>query len=119
GVVDLTVTGLEGAEGQARGFTRAMDSYIADCDATTCLGAPTGAVIDQVVAAAETTPIPSPGADRPATPGVVNLALGRALYSEFLWPQLSRALRDARSGDGTGLVRLADEYLDRQSDGTY
>jgi pimeloyl-ACP methyl ester carboxylesterase len=119
GVVDPSESGLAAAEGQARGFTGALDAYVADCDADRCLGDDALAVIDQVTAAAEAAPIPAPRADRPATPGVVSIGTAYALYSELLWPQLTRALRDADAGDGTGLVRLADTYLSREPDGSY
>lgn len=119
GVVDLTRTGIEAAEGQARGFTRAFDAYVANCDARSCLDAPARTVIEQVITAAEADPIPAPGADRPATPGVVHLAMARAMYSQILWPQLTRALSDAVDGDATGLVDLADAYLQREPDGSY
>jgi len=119
GVVDLDRTGLEAAEDQARGFTRAMDAYVAECDATNCFGAPTREVVGQVIASSEAEPIPAPGADRPATPGVVTLALSQAMYSRLLWSRLTSALRDAGEGDATGLVALADSYLQRQSDGSY
>lgn len=76
-------------------------------------------MVDRVIARSEASPIPAPGADRPATPGVVSLALAQALYTEMFWPQLTRALTRADAGDGTGVVRLADTYLKRNSDGTY
>ena len=119
GVVDITQTGLQGAEGQAQGFTNALDAFIADCDSRRCLPQPAGSVIDQVIAATERAPIPATRSDRPATPGVLNLAMGQALYSEQLWPRLAKALDAAQNGDGTGLVRLADMYLQRQPDGTF
>ncbi|CAN5868197.1 alpha/beta hydrolase [soil metagenome] len=120
GVVDVTRTGLESAAGQAEGFTRALDAFIDACDTRGCgLDEPAGGAVDTVIAAAEATPIPAPGADRPATPGVVALALAQPLYAPSLWPQLGRALDEALDGDAAGLVRLADEYLNRDADGTY
>ena len=119
GVVDVNRTGIEGAEGQAEGFTRAFDAYVANCDSQSCLPAPARSVIEQVIAAAEASPIPASAADRPATPGVVSLAMARAMYSQILWPQLTRALSDAIDGDATGLVDLADAYLQREPDGSY
>lgn len=117
GLVDHEPDGIETATTQAIGFERALDAYVADCDADDCgFGVPARQAIDEVLAAAEEAPIPAPGADRPATPGVVALAFARALYSELLWGSLSSALRDAREGDGTGLVQLADEYLGRDGD---
>lgn len=120
GVVDQTQTGLEAAVGQAGGFDTALDAFTTQCDATDCgLEPSAGAAIDDVMATAEKEPIPAPGADRPATPGVVNLALGQAMYAEFLWPVFSDALSDAQNGDGTALVELADQYLGRNPDGSY
>jgi pimeloyl-ACP methyl ester carboxylesterase len=120
GVVDVSRTGLENAAGQAEGFSSALDSFIDACDSRGCgLDQPAGDAVDAVIAAAEQTPIPAPGADRPATPGVVALALAQPLYAPSLWPQLGRALDEALDGDATGLVRLADEYLDRDGDGRY
>lgn len=120
GAVPLDQTGIEGATGQAAGFSRAMDAFVDHCDDRGCgLGGPAGEVVDEVVAAAERTPIPSKEADRPATPGVINLALARALYHESYWPRLAEALGDALDGEGDGLVRLADSYLNRRPDGSY
>jgi pimeloyl-ACP methyl ester carboxylesterase len=117
GVVDHAPDGITTAETQAAGFQTALDSYIAHCEADGCgFGDQTaGAVIDEVIAAAEKAPIPAPGASRYAGPGVVSLALAQALYAEQLWGQLSSALRDAQDGDGGGLVDLADMYLSGSS----
>ena len=41
------------------------------------------------------------------------------MYSESLWPDLAQALKDASDGDGNGLVALADDYLQRDSNGDY
>ena len=119
GVVDPSVDGLTAAADQAAGFERALDAYIGDCDARNCIPGGARAAIDRVVADAEKAPIPATGADRPVTPGVVNVALGYALYSDFLWADLTDALRSALRNDGTDLVQLADGYLQRDSDGTY
>ena len=120
GVVDSSLTGMESAAEQAAGFTKALDAFAASCDRQRCLKAhKTLDVVDQVMAAAERRPIPARRAGRPATPGVVTLALSQGLYTEELWPQLARALDQADDGNGTQLVRLADQYLNRAADGTY
>jgi pimeloyl-ACP methyl ester carboxylesterase len=121
GVVDHAPDGLTTATTQAAGFETAFDSYLAHCDDDGCGfgGQDALDVVDEVIAAAEDDPIPSADADRPATPGVVSLAMAQALYSEQLWSPLSRALRDAQEGDGSGLVDLADSYLGREDDGSY
>jgi len=121
GVVDHAPDGVTTAENQAAAFSGALDAYIANCEAEGCgFGdQDAGAVIDEVIAAAEKAPIPAPAADRPATPGNVSLALAQALYSEQLWGSLSAALRNAQEGDGSGMVSLADQYLRRNDDGSY
>lgn len=50
---------------------------------------------------------------------VLETATVSALYSESSWAQLGAALSAATSGDGTGLLALADRYHDRNDDGTY
>lgn len=121
GSVNLAEDGLQGAQGQAAGFSLALDDFAKNCDTTTdCgLGAPALTVIDRVIAKAEAKPINTHGVDRKAGPGVLNLALAQGLYSDQLWPELARALHQADGGNGTGLVRLADAYLERNVDGTY
>jgi hypothetical protein len=47
-------------------------------------------------------------------------ALISALYDrQYGWPELADALTDARKGDGTYLLALADLYNGRRDDGTY
>ncbi len=120
GVVDPDSTGLEAAADQARGFDRALDAFVEGCGNGECgLEGDANEAIKAVLAASEKAPIPSAVADRPATPGVVSLALAQALYSEFLWPDLGRALEDGLAGDGSGLVDLADYYLGSDGSGGY
>lgn len=121
GVVDTEKTGLQGADDQAKGFDRALTAYLADCrsQASCVLGKSPRDKLAALVASAERRAIPASGADRPATPGVVQLAIGDALYSKSAWPVLSAAIRDGLAGNGAPLVHLADNYLQRQPDGSY
>ncbi len=121
GVVDSELTGIQGAARQADGFEHALDLFLADCASrSSCgLGRTPGKVLDRVIATTAKRPIPAPNADRPATSGVVQLALGQGLYSTELWPQLASAIAEAGRNDGSGLVGLANDYLQRQPDGTY
>jgi pimeloyl-ACP methyl ester carboxylesterase len=50
---------------------------------------------------------------------VLNVATKSALYAESQWGQLARALLNAQQGKGAGLLELADNYNDRNEDGTY
>lgn len=121
GVVDNGQPGLRAADLQAAGFEKALQAFLDDCARQSgCpLGPNPGPVLDQVIGAAERRPIPAAGHDRPATPGVIQLAIGRALYSRELWPDLARALKEGADGNGNDLVALADDYLQRMPDGQY
>ena len=121
GVVNTELTGLQGADEQADGFYQALQAYLADCesDSSCVLGADPRGQLEKLVAAAEEEPIPAPQADRPATPGVVQLAIGVALYSKDSWPVLSQAIDEGLKGDASRLVLMADSYLSRKPDGTY
>ena len=93
GVVDHAPDGLDHRQGPGGRLRRPRSTaYIAHCEDDGCgFGdQDAGEVIDEVIAAAEKAPIPAPGADRAAGPGVVSLALAQALYSEQLWGPLSR-----------------------------
>ncbi|MDB4986149.1 MAG: alpha/beta hydrolase, partial [Myxococcaceae bacterium] len=74
----------------------------------------------QLRAAVETAPIPSATADRPLGPGEFTTGVGTPLYgTENAWSVLSDALLAAVQGDGSGLVKLTDFYLNRNDDGSY
>ena len=119
GGTDLSLSFEDVNRTQMIGFERALSAYIADCQAKSCLGADPRAAIAAIMAKAELKPIPAPGTDRPAGPGEVELGILSAMYSKQTWSFLTRALQDAQNGDGTGLVRLTDEYLQRDGNGDY
>jgi pimeloyl-ACP methyl ester carboxylesterase len=50
---------------------------------------------------------------------VLDTATIQAFYSESSWPVLAKALQDARSGKGAGLLALADDYNGRDRKGQY
>jgi len=107
---------------QMIGFERAFEAYLTDCRAKSCSissGGDPRAVVDQIIARAEQSPIPAKDADRPAGPGEVQLGIISAMYSKLTWTSLTRALQEARDGDGSGLVELTDQYLQREGDGDY
>jgi pimeloyl-ACP methyl ester carboxylesterase len=113
GVVDVSQSGLAGAEAQGIAFQKALDNFVAYCKATpSCpLQPDPQAVINRVQAQTQAHPIPAPSADRPLGPGEFQLGVIEPLYSRSSWPALARALAEAASGDGSDLVSLADDYL--------
>ena len=45
--------------------------------------------------------------------------LARGMYEQASWPSVTRALTQALRGDGTTLLALADNYLERDRNGHY
>jgi pimeloyl-ACP methyl ester carboxylesterase len=122
GAVDTTLSFADINRTQMVGFERAYASYLDNCRQTNCSLTKHGdpeTVINGVLQQADKAPIPAKSADRPAGPGEALLGIFSALYSKVTWPQLTRAMEDAFNGDGSGLVRLTDQYLERNGDGSY
>ena len=122
GAVDLSLGFEETIGTQAVGFERALAAYQADCDQKKCAAAPDGntaKAIDDLLAKVEKAPLPAPSADRAAGPGEVLLGIIEAMYSKSSWNGLTNALAQANKGDGSGMVKLADGYLQREADGSY
>ena len=93
-----------------------------NCRATSCKLAANGdpgAAVDALLAKVETKAIPAPQEDRAAGPGETLLGIISAMYSSREWPSLTSALVSAINGNGSGMVELADSYLERNSDGSY
>jgi hypothetical protein len=59
------------------------------------------------------------GENRELSESLATTAVISAMYDEAAWPQLRGALRSAMDGKGAGLLRLADEYHQRDADGAY
>ena len=111
---------------QGRGFQGAFDAFARDC--TTRPNCPLGAVgadPAQTTAAYQQLTRPLITAPLPLRDGrVLSYADAQqgtinALYVEAYWPRLVRALSDLRAGQGSQLMTLADEYYERNPDGTY
>jgi pimeloyl-ACP methyl ester carboxylesterase len=112
GVLELGPTGAELAADQSRAFEQALEAFAADCDADpSCPIAPDAlAAIDELSARVEEEPIP--GSPRDLGPGELFTGLSMPLYSQSLWPDLADAVASGLDGDGSGMVELADQYLD-------
>jgi pimeloyl-ACP methyl ester carboxylesterase len=112
GVLELGPTGTEQAAAQSLGFEQALDAFAADCDADpSCpVGPDAMAAIDELSARVEEEPIP--GSPRDLGPGELSTGLAMPLYSQSLWPDLADAIASGLDGDGSGMVGLADQYLD-------
>ena len=123
GASDPNADALEGSLQQVRGFEGTLTTYLAQCsEDSSCAfhnGGDAEGAFDALMQAVDDAPIPSESG-RPDVNRVVALqAVVKAMYSESYWDRLSKALTDAQSGDGLGLLQLYDAYYQRMPDGTW
>ncbi len=109
GGIDPAVVPTDDVVGQAKGFERALHSFLADCAvrSTCAFKAPDlEAAYDQLLLETDTTPLE--GWDFPIDRDSILNATAGALYRrEATWPLLGEALRqavDERSGVGFGVL---------------
>lgn len=123
GAVDPSQTAFESSLGQATGFQRALDAYIASCvELESCpLGQDPDEAVQRLVDfldGLEDEPLPT-GTDRELTKGEAFYGVAVTLYDKSTWVALSQALTAANQGSGAELLRLRDAYFSRASDGSY
>jgi hypothetical protein len=128
GAVDPAATYEEAVIAQSVGFERALDAFLDWCDdSSDCEFAPTGnpeTAFDHVMEMLELETLPAEidGEERTLGIGEANIGVATALYvgeGENGWVRLGRALGDAATGDGSGLLALSDDYTGRSTGGTY
>ena len=106
---------------QLVGFEQAFDNWAAWCEESTeCAfsAADVGARWDALIAGLEANPVKS-DSGRPVNQAAMETATVSAMYSEIAWPALGSALAEAEAGDGTALLKMADDYNGRSDDGTF
>lgn len=126
GVVPPNLTSTQINAGQAEGFETATRAYVADCvKSGDCpLGQDLDAGMQRLrdfLKQLDAQPIKVTGdADvTELTEGWGSMGVASAMYDQRLWPGLTDALRDAFAGDGSALMALANQYADRNADGTF
>lgn len=121
---DLTAQDL--VEGQAKGFEVATQAYVDDC--VRKADCPVGQSRDEgmqwirdFLKGLDSQPLPVTNDQTVTklTEGWASTGILYAMYDIRLWPKLTDALRDAKSGDGNALLRLADGYARRTPGGQY
>jgi len=128
--VDLSVDALAELRADANGFEHALESFLADCAANRkckfhSAGDPQAAFRElqqqfESGTQLDATTIDGGKTDRKAGVAAFYTGVISALYDkQFGWPELAQALEDAKTGDGTLLLALADSYNGRHDDGTY
>jgi pimeloyl-ACP methyl ester carboxylesterase len=126
GVVPPDITGTQMGLGQAKGFEQATRSYVRDCVAQS--NCPLGTNLDAGMARireflkqvdANPLKVSGQGDVRELTEGWASMGIAEAMYDKNSWPTLTDAFQGAFNGSGDKLMALADQYAERNSDGTY
>jgi pimeloyl-ACP methyl ester carboxylesterase len=120
GVVDPALSNTHMSMMQAMGFERAFDRFLSYCLRQGCpLGATrTGAVtrLKSIVAASDSTPIPTSDPSRPLTQSLLVSGLLFGMYdSNYGWSQVLESLRGVVNGDGDDMLSTVDWFLGREN----
>lgn len=124
GALDPTVDETEAARVQAIGFQGALKAFARNCvsEPGCRLGKSTNEVLSRIngfIEQLDVTPLKT-DSRRPLTQSLGVLGVVSALYDQdFGWPELEDALTTAFNGDGTDLLILADQYLNRDERGRF
>jgi pimeloyl-ACP methyl ester carboxylesterase len=127
GAVDPALTPERAVRDQAAGFEQALDSFLDSCAADDgCAfyaGGDPQSAYDRLMAgidAEKLYALDAAGDERGLGPGEADLGVAGALYrGRAGWAELASALVGAARGDGSELLRLADEYAQRSDAGDY
>jgi pimeloyl-ACP methyl ester carboxylesterase len=127
GAVDPDTPSLQADTVQAEGFQVAFGAFASWCLASaTCPlghGGPVAAAearLQALITRANAVPLSNQLGDGQVADGAMLLnGVAAALYSRSYWPILENALADAFSGNGAGLVELANALYERNPNGTY
>lgn len=121
--LDPALDGVTFIEGQARGFEAELEAFLDDCAANMASpfysGGDPRAAYDAILTSIEMAPMPAMGTNRFVGPGEFSYAVSAPLYRPNQWKKLAEALALASAGDASGLLSLADGYVERGKDGTY
>ncbi|MFB9318497.1 alpha/beta hydrolase [Cryptosporangium minutisporangium] len=123
GAVDPNLDGITASEGQAAGFEKAFDNFVAACRAKgagCAIGPEARRTVHNVLINVAKKPVPGVGGEkRTATTGHVLSAVTAALYVKAQWPTLEKAIADIAKGDPSTVFSLSDSFTGRNADGTY
>lgn len=122
GALDPTLPTIAENKVQALGFETDLRDYLQACvSGGACpLGATDAAAqkgFDDLAARIDAHPLAV--GSRSLGPGEFFEGVAAALYATSTWPVLTKALGDAKSGDGSLLLQLSDYLTERHSDGSY
>ena len=122
GGIDPRLTWETLLEGQSKGFDRALEAFMADCQKNGCpyrdeVEGDLLEAYDRLALQVDRTPLPT-GEARDLGPGEFALGVLSGLYSKANgWPAIADALVAAERGDGAPMLALSDSYLERDEKG--
>jgi pimeloyl-ACP methyl ester carboxylesterase len=122
GATDPQLPGSEWQKQQALGFEIALGAFLADCASRPACpfhsGGDPGAAFDGLMARIDAEPLWA-GRRTLGPPEAETAVIGSLYNKEHGWPQLALGLALAEAGDGSELLDVADQYVDRNPDGSY
>ena len=125
GAVDPAISNFQQTLTQAVGFDQAFNSFAADCMKRKNCTLPKDkdaavAEMQRLFSQVANEPFPTEKSGRTLSESMMVLGTASAMYdSQTGWPQLRRAIDEARKGYGDTFLKLADEYTGRQNKGSY
>ncbi len=123
--LDPSSTLDEISAGQAEGFEKATEAFLADCLAQGEACPFKGEVADakqqlhSFFDSVDAEPLETADPQRPLTGSLARSAVLLLMYEDGFWPTGRDALAAAMQGDGTALLTIADLSSERQADGSY
>ncbi|MGW7521201.1 alpha/beta hydrolase [Streptomyces sp. NPDC054796] len=124
GAMDPSLSMLRVNRDQTGGFETAFQAFAKDCVRQSGCPLGSGSVEDAskrmsaLFEKLDAKPART-GESRKLTESLATTGVIRAMYDEGSWPRLRDALKQAVKGDGAQLLGLADEYYERDPDGSY
>ena len=125
GAVDPTISDFQQSLTQAIGFDKAFAAFAADCNKKSDCPLPKDKdaaikFMKQLFRQVEKRPISTKNNNRLLSESSMVLGTASALYDSATgWPDLRKAIAEAKNGKGGTFFKLADEYTGRLEDGTY
>lgn len=123
GAADPTADAITGSLQQAAGFEKELNAFLDQCATSTlCVfrnGGNPGKALDELIKKVDAKPVTVSPDRTEVNLSVLFTAIAQAMYSSAQWPALESALADLQKGDGQGVLKLNDEYYQRNADGSY
>ncbi len=123
GAIDPAVDTTSAARAQSDAIDGELDQFASTCaHQPSCAwhpGSDPVATYLALEARVRAEPLRVAGSGRTVGPAELLYGTAEALYATSLWPTLEKALGAATAGDGSAVLRLFDNYVERSPSGSY